>query len=294
LNRSVDKPAARLPRTSTFLSGISLAIGIALSCLLIWTWWEASRWSVSISDARYSIIVRNARIALFGPPPATAGTAAARAIVALMSNADVQWTLWPDVPGNHGFVSANAEAKTGGTQEILRQFPTDAVIRPLLRALDDPNKVFAAHVALIKIAGVGDTYVNFAKPFTDVQPVATQTEMAYLDGFPILLYPHTSQKPRIDLTRWKTTRELWHKRLDVQIGSVSFEWLLAASIVAPLLRAARQYRRALARRRGLCPSCRYDLTGNVSGICPECGQDVARQGTLTTSLISSDRPKWLV
>ena len=26
------------------------------------------------------------------------------------------------------------------------------------------------------------------------------------------------------------------------------------------------------RKRGLCPSCGYDLTGNVSGVCPECGQ----------------------
>ena len=25
------------------------------------------------------------------------------------------------------------------------------------------------------------------------------------------------------------------------------------------------------RRLGLCPNCGYNLTGNVSGICPECG-----------------------
>jgi hypothetical protein len=29
--------------------------------------------------------------------------------------------------------------------------------------------------------------------------------------------------------------------------------------------------RADRRRLGLCVSCRYDLRGNVSGICPECG-----------------------
>lgn len=27
-------------------------------------------------------------------------------------------------------------------------------------------------------------------------------------------------------------------------------------------------------RRGRCPSCDYDLTGNVSGVCPECGRQV--------------------
>jgi predicted RNA-binding Zn-ribbon protein involved in translation (DUF1610 family) len=25
---------------------------------------------------------------------------------------------------------------------------------------------------------------------------------------------------------------------------------------------------------GLCVSCHYDLTGNVSGVCPECGKAI--------------------
>ena len=33
----------------------------------------------------------------------------------------------------------------------------------------------------------------------------------------------------------------------------------------------RRYRR---RRKGLCLKCGYDLTGNVSGVCPECGKAV--------------------
>ncbi len=35
----------------------------------------------------------------------------------------------------------------------------------------------------------------------------------------------------------------------------------------------RRYRR---RRRGLCVTCGYDLTGNESGACPECGEEVER------------------
>lgn len=30
--------------------------------------------------------------------------------------------------------------------------------------------------------------------------------------------------------------------------------------------------------RGQCPSCGYDLTGNVSGVCPECGDVVPAAG----------------
>src|SRR5688500_10199075 len=33
----------------------------------------------------------------------------------------------------------------------------------------------------------------------------------------------------------------------------------------------RRRRREASMKAGLCPSCGYDLTGNVSGTCPECG-----------------------
>jgi hypothetical protein len=36
------------------------------------------------------------------------------------------------------------------------------------------------------------------------------------------------------------------------------------------------YRRRQRTRRGLCPSCGYDLTGNTSGVCPECGTAIPK------------------
>ena len=41
-----------------------------------------------------------------------------------------------------------------------------------------------------------------------------------------------------------------------------------AFIRGPTLR--RRYRR----KRGLCERCAYDLTGNMSGVCPECGMRI--------------------
>ena len=38
--------------------------------------------------------------------------------------------------------------------------------------------------------------------------------------------------------------------------------------------AGRESRRALRRRKGLCTECGYDLTGNITGRCPECGMHV--------------------
>jgi hypothetical protein len=59
--------------------------------------------------------------------------------------------------------------------------------------------------------------------------------------------------------------------------SVHWVWLTALTSVLPLLCVPRLLRRAVANRRrraGLCVACSYDLTGNVSGVCPECGTKV--------------------
>jgi hypothetical protein len=55
-------------------------------------------------------------------------------------------------------------------------------------------------------------------------------------------------------------------------GVLAPAWFLA--LVAAALPAAwvlRWRRRRRIRRPGLCRSCGYDLTGNLSGVCPECG-----------------------
>ena len=45
-----------------------------------------------------------------------------------------------------------------------------------------------------------------------------------------------------------------------------------------LLGRSDRFRRAIRRVRGLCPECAYDLTGNESGVCPECGTATAAPG----------------
>ena len=61
-------------------------------------------------------------------------------------------------------------------------------------------------------------------------------------------------------------------------------WLLvAATGVLPVSRStAWAARRVMARSRaaavGRCGNCRYDLTANVTGVCPECGNAIMRAG----------------
>lgn len=59
------------------------------------------------------------------------------------------------------------------------------------------------------------------------------------------------------------------RSLEIRLNKV-----VPALAVLPLLSVARPLLRSRRRRSG-CPSCAYDLTGNVSGVCPECGTAVA-------------------
>jgi len=55
-------------------------------------------------------------------------------------------------------------------------------------------------------------------------------------------------------------------------------WALVAALIAyPTIAFIRgPLRRWRRRRKGRCLKCGYNLTGNVSGVCPECGTEVRR------------------
>ena len=58
---------------------------------------------------------------------------------------------------------------------------------------------------------------------------------------------------------------------------VSYRLLVVVFAAYPTIAFIRgPLRRWRRRRKGLCLKCGYDLTGNVSGICPECGMAVER------------------
>jgi hypothetical protein len=55
-------------------------------------------------------------------------------------------------------------------------------------------------------------------------------------------------------------------------------WLTAIAAFLPTIKALHVYRRRLKlreRRTAICRACGYNLTANVSGICPECGTSAA-------------------
>jgi uncharacterized paraquat-inducible protein A len=57
-------------------------------------------------------------------------------------------------------------------------------------------------------------------------------------------------------------------------------WL--ASYACPAVaNLVKYYRRRQRRGKGLCLACGYNLTGNTSGICPECGEPLRGAGRAT-------------
>jgi len=61
------------------------------------------------------------------------------------------------------------------------------------------------------------------------------------------------------------------------VGIIIPYWcLLAVSLPLPVVWIFRHRRQTHRRKRSLCLTCGYDLTGNVSGTCPECGTPVPK------------------
>jgi hypothetical protein len=58
-------------------------------------------------------------------------------------------------------------------------------------------------------------------------------------------------------------------------------WFLVAISLLPgvwwMRRSVRRWREESRPRQGLCVTCGYNLTGNISGVCPECGQKLDAQ-----------------
>ncbi len=77
-------------------------------------------------------------------------------------------------------------------------------------------------------------------------------------GFGTLWWPWFT----LDPTYWTVHIPLW-------MPTVVFVFLFPY-VYLPLHRMRKR------RRKGLCLKCGYDLTGNVSGVCPECGTEIKR------------------
>jgi len=103
------------------------------------------------------------------------------------------------------------------------------------------------------------------------------TYRKHLDG------PHIPQYKDTNWPWWKYTARVFYDSVNKHYYQ---QWEVTASSEVPLVLGILfgiyptfaflrgPVRRRRRRRQGLCMNCAYDLTGNISGVCPECGTPV--------------------
>ena len=93
-------------------------------------------------------------------------------------------------------------------------------------------------------------------------------------GFPAAVPPPQTGWNRLGFRHWPNGMRIVNENYEV-IGHQTWvvpRWLVILPLTFPALAwGITRLRRRSKRRPGLCRSCGYDLTGNLSGVCPECG-----------------------
>jgi hypothetical protein len=84
----------------------------------------------------------------------------------------------------------------------------------------------------------------------------------------------------------------------IGVGIAAFYSIEAIRYCVSLLRWLPRHERWTRTTGGLCPICAYDLTGNVSGTCPECGTTIGpglaeSNGSIAPSLLTERQPPWV-
>jgi len=243
------------------------------------------------------------------------------ALAAEMRNADLVWEAWRidnlfpwgrrdavahfSPRGRRGSATAQLAPNevtrcASGWGEPPVRFPPYTLAqaaRPLLAALEDPNRWVAAHVALASIgrssrrAGTPLAYRPDPDTFSRIGSEEDQFLFS-VDTLAVRLHGVGPERPwrccsdgisgtiqtcvpSIDALEREAFIDRWHRRLDVSVASAGSGEIIALTVVTPagwlLSRLLAQAQARRRRRAGGCHACGYDLRATPDR-CPECGR----------------------
>lgn len=127
-------------------------------------------------------------------------------------------------------------------------------------------------------SGAGELFRKIANmPYPPPPSPPTLSSMLRRYGFSVLywtsyrhLLNHRFEVDKVSKGRWLELRfPTWF------LFMLFAPYPTIAFVRGPFRRLCWRYSRRYRRERGLCERCAYDLTGNTSGVCPECGTKIA-------------------
>jgi len=142
--------------------------------------------------------------------------------------------------------------------------------------------------ALVFLAWVVTAHWHFQCAFGDIELEA---------GHGILLIysePGANRDPDVRLRRCEHWHLSWampstyRKNWSASITYIIPFWLIQATLLIPIFILTRS--RFKSRRPGHCQTCGYDLTGNTSGVCPECGHRMVKAPAAAVDSHDGPRP----
>ena len=261
-------------RALRVLPTISVVLGAIIAVVVGVSWFTPISFDFGTNMLRRGLRIRKGYAVLLAPDVtrkyrdrATWPSRLPR-LLARTKNESVHWDT------NHGLLHPWIQSDPKFSVSLLD--PDE--LPQLLPALNDPDRFVLAHVLPSGAPRAGR--------IRESRNIST-TEYQGLNVLGPLNAPHydTSQIPIL--------REAWQRSLyqpRVQVMWLPLYWPVVLLVVPPLaLSAAGAIRRARqARMVGRCRNCFYDLRGNTSGVCPECGVVIAEGEKLQAEKVNAE------
>lgn len=253
-------------RCGTLLSALSLLFSLAFAGLCVRSFMRIDHGSFCAGRCRYTLKSERGRLGIFSSDRQP-DEGQAWDLLASLNNRSIRWDKSRSYryPSHEPIDDLSVRIDKGSVAASLLKLGASAQ-RPLLWALEDPEKFAAAHVLLSK----------------RVQPRQQPAETPRGSGR--FVYNGLSVRPRqpdydygldapeIDPAQAVLLCRHWHQLLDIRLMSFPYFLPFGACLFLPAISLGKWARRRRRGRLGCCVRCGYDLRG-ASARCPECGND---------------------
>lgn len=251
---------------ATLLSALSLLLSLTIAGLCVRSFRRVDQESFCAGRCRYTVKSERGYFSVFSSGRQS-DERQAWDLLGSLDNRNIRWDKSRSYlyPSREPIDDVSVRIDKNSAAASLLKLGASAQ-RPLLWALEDPEKFAAAHVLLSKrvqprqqAAEAPRGSGRFVYNGLSVRP--RQPDYDYgLDA------PEINPEQAVLLCRY------WHGLLDTRLASMPYFLPIAVCLLLPAKSGAKWVRRRSRHRLGRCLRCGYDLRG-ANTRCPECGSE---------------------